>query len=415
LKYALRGIEIATRINDVRHLPNLYKAVALSYRLQGNCEESIKSYKKALEASTQIENTVYTAETYNSLAYVHEECDNLDVSLEYATKALKMGDSLSLQFVTSEAYYMLGRVQLRKGNTIEGLKNIDQWKNSYSNLYAKNKNERIAESEVSYKVDVYKRKIELEKQKKEQQILYNRILWISIIGLVLIIALTGFSFYQRNKRKHEKAIAAEKDKSFKSIIFAEENERQRIARELHDGIVQQLAATLIKTRKTFEKSNLNSAESQTILKDLENTSEELRQISHQMMPRALEDGLIIALQDLLESTFGSLEIDYDFEHKNITAPLPRNVEITLYRITQELINNIIKHSQASFIQIQLFQINNNIMLMVQDNGIGLNSKEVKGIGLKNIKTRLELIQGKVKFNTLEPGLLATVKIPLSND
>ena len=349
------------------------------------------------------------------MGFNNEECDDLDQSLKYADKAFKMADSLSLQYTLNEAYYIKGRIQIRKGNTTEGLAYLDEWKSSFSNLYNEDKNKRIAESEVNYKVESYKREIELEKQKKEQQILYNKILWLSILGLIIIIGLAGFAFYQRNKRKYEKAIAAEKDKSFKSIIFAEENERQRIARELHDGIVQQLGATIIKSRKIFIGSNLPNKDSQDILKDLENTSEELRDLSHQMMPRALEEGLIIALEDLLESTLGALEIAYDFENKNIDESLPRNVEITLYRITQELINNIIKHSRASFIQIQLFQMNDNLILMVEDNGIGLKQKGHKGIGLTNIKTRLNLIQGVVNFNTLETGLLATIKIPLSHD
>ncbi|MGB5983264.1 MAG: sensor histidine kinase [Nonlabens sp.] len=413
--YALRGIQIAKKINDKRHLPNLYNALALSYRFLEDCDASIRTYKKALEFSDEMENAVYTAETYNSLAYVYEECNDLDQSQKYSQLALKMGDSLSLQYVKTEAHYLLGRIQIRKGNITDGLDNLDKWKSSFSTLYDENKNERIAESEVTYKVESYKRKIELEKQKKEKQILYNRILWLSILGLIIIISLAGFAFYQSNKRKYEKALAAEKDKSFKSIIFAEENERQRIARELHDGIVQQLCATIIKSRKIFKDSNLPKADSQDILIDLKNISEELRDLSHQMMPRALEEGLIIALEDLLESTLGILGIEYDFENKNIDESLPRNVEITLYRITQELINNIIKHSRASFIQIQLFQMNDNLILMVEDNGIGLKNKGHKGIGLTNIKTRLNLIQGVVKFNTLEPGLLATIKIPLSND
>ncbi len=174
-----------------------------------------------------------------------------------------------------------------------------------------------------------------------------------------------------------------------------------------------MGTAVIKAQNTLvEIGAEQNPKAQAIIQDIEATGKEVRELSHQMMPRALESGLVIALKDLFESTFSPLQIDYDFEHRDVERKLPDNVEITLYRIAQELVNNIIKHSKATSIQIQLFVMGGNVMFMMEDDGVGMKPSSVQGIGLKNIKTRVDLIQGDVKFNTLEPGTLATVKIPL---
>ena len=89
------------------------------------------------------------------------------------------------------------------------------------------------------------------------------------------------------------------------------------------------------------------------------------------------------------------------------------VEISLYRITQELINNIIKHSNASYVSVQLFKNQDKVILVVEDNGVGINKRNEKGHGLLNIKNRVNTLNGEVN---LEPspnsGTLATIRIPL---
>ncbi|WP_169711543.1 tetratricopeptide repeat-containing sensor histidine kinase [Nonlabens spongiae] len=413
---AEKAIDISHQINDTRHIPNSYVHIACSYRIEGDCEKGIEAYKKALEYSTVNENQAIEAENYNSIAYALYECDRYDESIENAELSLKLSRELDLKYTLSEVYYILALNHIQKGNSELAIEFTEKWKEQYTLVYNNDLNDVIAESEVSYRVDDYKRKIELEKLKKEQEAYKNKVLWYAIAGILVIVSLLIFFLYQFNRRKHEKALAAEKDKNFKAIIYAEEKERQRIARELHDGIVQQLGATVIKAQNTLVKIGAEqNAQAQSIITDIENTGREVRDLSHQMMPRALESGLVTALEELFASTFSPLQISYDFEHRDVENKLPDNVEITLYRIAQELVNNIIKHSQATSIQIQLFIMVSNVIFMMEDNGVGLKKSSSQGIGMKNIKTRVDLIKGDVKFNILEPGTLATIKIPLDEN
>jgi signal transduction histidine kinase len=117
---------------------------------------------------------------------------------------------------------------------------------------------------------------------------------------------------------------------------------------------------------------------------------------------------------LLENSLAYTKIEYSFEHFNIDERLPEKIEVTIYRIVQELINNIIKHSKATEVSVQLFNANNSIILIVEDNGVGFTSdKNKKGIGLLNISSRLDMVNGNVNFEpSPKSGTLITVKIPL---
>lgn len=257
-----------------------------------------------------------------------------------------------------------------------------------------------------------------------------------LITLILFLLIFGFISYVANffsKRKFVKkvhqlkliqkfeqekndAIVKEKERSLKALIDAQETERSRIARELHDGVVQQIGSVILKSRHILSKLNLlKTKESQELLESLENSNRDLRTISHQMMPIALKElGILSALNDLLDSSLNYSNINYSLEHYNILERLPQRIEITIYRIVQELINNIIKHSKATEVSVQLFNANNTIILIVEDNGIGFSSeKKKKGIGLLNISSRLDMVNGDVNFEpSPKSGTLITIKIPL---
>ncbi len=136
------------------------------------------------------------------------------------------------------------------------------------------------------------------------------------------------------------------------------------------------------------------------------------------MPRVLgEMGLIPALADMLEKSLGLTEIKYEFEHHNIGEQrFTESIEISLYRICQELINNIIKHSEARAVSVQLLKTKTHLVLVVEDNGKGFkwndpNSRN--GIGLMNINSRAQAIHGEVNYEpSPQQGTVATIRVPL---
>jgi signal transduction histidine kinase len=203
------------------------------------------------------------------------------------------------------------------------------------------------------------------------------------------------------------------------VINAEEEERKRIARELHDGIGQQMTG-LKMAWQVFNQNFLKDqkaviAESERLLKILDNSAAEVRSISHQMMPRALKEaGLPGAISDLLAVYFGNSNIQYELNVSGMDEKLNKNIEITVFRVCQELINNIVKHSGASHIDLQLYRSRENLILSVTDNGAGFNVNDKKeGIGLMNIKSRVENVNGIFFIESeLSKGSRATIRIPL---
>ena len=135
-----------------------------------------------------------------------------------------------------------------------------------------------------------------------------------------------------------------------------------------------------------------------------------------MMPGALvESGLIPALEDMLNKSLSKSAVSYNFEHSNINERVDKNIETNLYRISQELVQNIYKHSGATEVNIQLFKSQNRLILMVEDNGIGMNTEDgaKKGMGLLNITARVKSMKGEL---SIEPGPFAgtviTIRIPI---
>ncbi len=239
----------------------------------------------------------------------------------------------------------------------------------------------------------------------------------SIFYFGLIIENIFFSLglgYKQRLMYEEKS--KQKEINLQAMIEGQEIERARIARELHDGVVQEIGSVILKSRHLLSKLNLlKTKESQELIKSLESSNKDLRNISHQMMPRALKElGIISALKDMLEGSLNYTNLNFTFEHFNIKERLSEKIEITIYRITQELINNIIKHSKATEVSVQLFNTNKSVILIVEDNGVGIdNKRNKKGIGLLNISSRLEVVKGEVNFEpSPKSGTLVTIKIPL---
>lgn len=266
----------------------------------------------------------------------------------------------------------------------------------------------------------------LEKEKAEAELaVSNRNKWIfGLLGSALALLFLGLFLLQRNKRvaraEKDAALLRERDRGLKAVIDAQENERKRISKDLHDGIGQQLSGLKMAWEKLNTQLRQKAPEEKQVLTQLtvvlDEAAEEVRSISHQMMPKSLQNlGLVPALEDMLEKTFQHTAIKYSLEHHRAEQRYSEHIEISLYRICQELVNNCIKHSGASMMTVQLIGSKKHLTLLVEDNGTGMKPKASDGHGLMNIASRLRTVNGRV---TYEPspvsGTLATIRIPLDH-
>lgn len=201
-----------------------------------------------------------------------------------------------------------------------------------------------------------------------------------------------------------------------------EEERQRISRELHDGVGQNLSLTRLQLRNIMPKlrSNKTVAHLQKAVSSLDSTITELKDISHRLKPKILEEmGIEPAVVSLVNSVNTDTNIKGSVNLTNLNSRLDPKLEICIYRIIQESLNNIIKHSNATEFDIQLIKTKKFIRLLVSDNGVGFNATKTlnqlnisKGMGLINIQERIINYEGKLKIDSSQGhGTVLIVEIP----
>ncbi len=237
--------------------------------------------------------------------------------------------------------------------------------------------------------------------------------WISNIGRVTESygdnspkSSTGIVIDITNKKNHEQEL-------LNATILAQENERKRVALDLHDGISQYLAAIKMNIQALSPEQKYEVELRQRASELIDYSIKELRAISHNLMPGAVNDlGLKVAIEEIIDSfNISSLKINFKI---NFTERINKDIELTFYRIFQELVNNTSKHAKASEVDLEIFKHHHQITFEYADNGIGINKNKMDkfGIGLNNIKNRVYALNGTIKISSIEgEGYKTTINIP----
>jgi signal transduction histidine kinase len=309
---------------------------------------------------------------------------------------------------------------------------LDKQKLALTNkdLEINNKDLRIQrnESEIREKAletKQQKQKIESLKQKtliQQLQISQRNIYLAVTAGLLLAGACIAYLIYNHRKLAEQARLQSEINKqqeiAARAVLTAEERERRRIATDLHDGVGQLLSAALMNLNGLFKKLSFDDTETQLADRSLALVTEsydEMRSISHQMMPNALlKAGLASAVKEFLDK-IDSSQLRINLETAGLNERLDEQTETVLYRVIQETVNNVIKHARASKLDIQLVKDEDGISATIEDNGQGFDSSKIKGkegIGLKNILSRVEFLKGTVDFDSSPgKGTLVAIHIP----
>lgn len=186
------------------------------------------------------------------------------------------------------------------------------------------------------------------------------------------------------------------------LLTVQENERREVARDLHDGVGQMLTALKFKIEDLLQQRDQKEESLQTLIPMIRESIEEVRRIQMNLRPSLLDDLGIIATLKWFSREFGkiysTLQIIHDFQIKE--EEIPSSLKITLYRIVQEALNNIAKHSKADLIRLSLRKFNSRIELIIEDNGVGFDPNfpfssdpPQKGLGLNSMRERTELSGG----------------------
>jgi signal transduction histidine kinase len=196
------------------------------------------------------------------------------------------------------------------------------------------------------------------------------------------------------------------------LVNGLENERRRLSRELHDGIGPYLTSL----KHYIENKVENELKKSEMKKIVDDTIAEIRLMSNALMPSSIDDfGIGVTLTNFIESLKKATAVTIEYEDLTLqdNSKITNHQAINLFRISQELINNSLKHSKAKNIRISLSEFDDFISLFYFDDGIGFNFSTVKlGLGINNIKERVEICNGKIAINSTPGKTTFEIELPV---
>jgi len=364
-----------------------------------------RNYKMALFFLKKAEKTtprVNIALSYNicrRLWNTYEALDSIGLALEYANRSAILGDSLLAQ----EREASLHRLAIQYDT---------QEKRAQIEKLVAEKGEAKAES-------------------KQQRI------GLATLGVALAAVLLALFFIVRDyshRIKVSKVIATQteeinrqkisalennlKIETMQSMLAGQESERQRVAQDLHDSVGGLLAAVKIQleTMTAKKPERAQDEDWKKIRGLLDETVSETRHIARNMQPSALlEFGLVTALRDLTNRVHGEGVPHITFQHFGEFAEIDREIALNCYRIIQELVQNSLKHAHASEIMVQITRTDNQLALLVEDDGTGFDTQNTrKGMGTDNVARRAQFLKGELSVQSAKgQGTSTLVTIPVS--
>lgn len=420
--HLIESYEIARNSND-----NCFdgEASALgSYYLKINDLDSALYYlEQELTSIEQCNNMAPAGNTCYNLGMVYLNLDNKTKAESFFSRSLASAiEAQNLEEIKDAAkeLYELYKVA---GNSSKALHYHELFQTTSDSLFNQENTRQLAWMDANYQLENVTDS--LNRQQAEEASLFNQriqkgrdqqqLTIIIAISILLCMVLYYLYFRKQRQLKYQEALALEKSNGFNAVMTATEEERKRIAKDLHDGVVQQMGAVQLALSRLIPSLPESQAKELANIKEMTaEAASETRELSHQMMPKVLiEMGLLPAMKEVIERTLVLQKIQVDFEDFGLQERYTNSIEIVIYRIFQELINNIIKHAKATQVNVQLIQNGARLILIVEDDGQGMDGQASTGIGLQNIQSRLSTIDGKVDYSSgPASGTVATVVIPI---
>ncbi|GAB4376091.1 MAG: hypothetical protein Kow0075_02930 [Salibacteraceae bacterium] len=394
----------------------------------GDVEKAKGSFKAALNTATELQDSLEICRLHANLGWTFLQQKKLDSALIMFRESVRIGERIDPLEPLEQAWEGMADYFIAVGDHKQALDAYVKSREIHEQILNEKRIQQANELEARFQNERKERTILKLKAMHAEASLEVARQRFTIAGLVVLMVLifstVGFIYYRRKKRTEielAKREAEHRKRLLDATVKAQEEAQQRIAQDLHDGLVQTIAAAKINLQSALRKLNLHSGIEDELKQGfaiLDDAADEARELSHQKMPRALiKVGLLMALDEMLQKNLGSRNIDYEFEHFGINdREIDGLTRVNLFRIAQELINNIVKHSESKSIVVQLFKAKNNLVLRVEDDGKGFDfdvRQPHRGMGIDNIFSRASVINAEVDFSPRPGGgTIVTVRVPL---
>ncbi len=407
----------------------IYNGIGQIYERLEKFDLAMENYQRSLEFRKFMKDEFGIASCYKNMGSVYLKLKDFDKAEKYILQSKTIFMNLKAQDYLREVYHLLGQVYEEKDHYSKSLAYYKASEAVKDSLYNQQSSDKIHELQVAYETERKARQIELlNKENRIQKLeIFRRNMFLGGVSaafvsffIITYLLFRSYRFKQENRLQgiilHQQSMAAN------AVIEAEENERKRISAELHDGLGQLFSAVKMNlsalTDDILFKDNRSKDTYEKTISLVDESCREVRVISHQMAPNELlKSGLSNAIRNFIHK-IDSRTLKINLQADGLEERLDTPIETVLYRAIQEAVNNVIKHAHATMLDIQLFRDEEGISVTIEDNGSGFDPKEAiakNGMGLKNIRSRIEYLKGQVEFSSIPgKGALVAIYIPLTN-
>ncbi len=351
---------------------------------------------------------------------IAEKQGNIPLAIKLMTSSLKGIEADGNLSMLSGTYESLYRLYANSGDYKNALKMHVMFNDLKDSLYNSETAQTVNDLNLKYETAEKENKIITQQKEIAEKNADLQRLYIVTAAITIMLLLIAGIFWQSRIANRQKRLAMKQEQDIallKALVTGEEKERSRIARELHDGLGGILAAAQMHL-STLETAQINDKNKLNLSEQLVSTAaEETRRIAHNMLPETLlRMGLDEALKEHSRTITESKLLHIEYESIGIESRLEASSELAIYRVVQELINNIIRHANATHALIQLHQHHNTLSITIEDNGHGFDAKNTQkdGIGLANIKSRINFLNGSLNIKSdKEKGTSVYIEIQLT--
>ena len=398
-------------------------SIGLSYSLEYlssvlSEKEQFTEARKLLETSLAIRqkkgDKLGEAMVVNNIGELLLQQNKPDEAIVQFAAARQLSRELQFKDLTANTYTMEAEAHHKLRNDAAAYTALQSYVSIHDELLNEKRTAAMEELQTRYDTEKKEQQNKLlseENKIKSLQIAQRNIALLATLILIVLAGFTSYLIYNRNRLRREairqQEHLEEQAARMAAVMEAEETERQRLARELHDGVGQILAAT----RRSLQY--VTAADSQP-LDLLDESIREVRQLSHTMMPPSIRNkNLIEALTDLAVRTRQTSKLKVETQWCDAdNLKLQPSQTLMLYRAIQEIISNTLRHAAATSLHLEVVNHGTDVNIMIYDDGKGFDKNQSSaGLGLRNIQSRIQFIGGTLELDA-QPGRGVTYNIDI---
>ena len=417
LNYYNKSLLLAKKLNNYQVQFSILINVGIFYLN----EKTTQSIQKALNYLNQAELLAIKMKSPINLFYVYfniggyyYKIEKFDLALENYNKALDLAPQIGDKEQTLNIYKALGDTYKIDNQFEKAIRFQEKYHGLKDSIFNLDKNKAFNEIQTKYEVE--KKNLKINLLSKEKQIESNKKRNAIYIAIAILLPILFLMFFYRNRVKLQKIISEKENKLFVQekqklqqeqeikrilgVVQGQDEERNRIAQEIHDGVGGTLAG--VKLNLSQINSSIKNEKINLVIDQLSGLFQELRLISHNLSSNFIKNknfsNLLFDLKKEYEER-KEFAVEISIFPENGFENVPENTKHQIYRIVQELLTNVSKHAKAKNVGVTLTNHNEALNIIFEDDGIGFDAKEIHGIGLKNIEERLKTINGTLNIDT----------------